>query len=75
MLLLIIEGIQLNYGANLFFCGSKAWGSFYLFDARSIACKLSMLFRFLQVFMQFMIFFSSGYAFFFPINNPRTQKL
>jgi hypothetical protein len=59
MLFLIVEGIIFNCGVDHFFCGSKGWGSFSLFDVKSVARKFSMLFRLLQATMQFMIFFSS----------------
>ncbi len=38
MLFLIVEGIKFNCGVDHFFCGSKAWGSFSLFDVKSVAC-------------------------------------
>jgi hypothetical protein len=54
---LIVEGIQFSCGADLLLCGSRARGRFYLFDARFVACKSSMLICLLRGTMQFMIVF------------------
>jgi hypothetical protein len=43
MFFLVVEGIQLSYGADLFLCGLGAGGRFYLFNVRSMACKSIML--------------------------------
>jgi hypothetical protein len=72
-------------------CGSRARGKFSLLTIRFIACKSNMLLRFLWGIIKFMIVYffvvltfsnlveclltPPKVFFFFPIINPRIQKM